>query len=140
MKCQGPWRQLPGMLVKLQEYLDKNGLAPTGAASGIYYNTPKEVNPGELRWEVAYSVASETPESPEDQAGFGIRPMPEVRVAAIVHRGLYRQAGASYSRLEAWIVQQGLKVCGPAEEVYLSTEISLGAEQEIEIRLPVCSV
>jgi effector-binding domain-containing protein len=138
LKCQGPWRQLPGMLAKLSEHLAKNGLIPTGPAFGIYYNTPKEVSPQELKWEVGYPIAFGTPESPEDQAGFGIRSVPGGRMATIVHRGLYRQAGASYARLETWIGQQRLKVYGPAEEVYLSGEISLGAEQEVEIRLPVC--
>jgi effector-binding domain-containing protein len=138
LKCRGPWRQLPEMLAKLSEHLAKNELIPAGSAFGIYYNTPKEASPQELRWEVGYPVASGTPESPEDRAGFGIRSRPGGRMATIIHRGLYRQAGASYARLEAWIGQQRLKVCGPAEEIYLSSEISPGAEQEVEIRLPVC--
>jgi len=126
------------MLAKLDDCLARRGLKPTGPSSGIYYNTPKEVDSQELVWEVFRPVEFETPESLEVREGFGIRKILTRRVATIVHRGPYRRAGASYQRLEEWLKQQGLEVCGPAEETYISGIISPDQAQILEIQLPVC--
>jgi effector-binding domain-containing protein len=138
LRCKGPWRQLPEMLAKLEERLARTGLEAIGPASGVYYNTPNEVDAQELDWEVFHPVGSETAEAVEDEAGFGIKKLPGIRVAALIHRGSYRRAGSTYERLEEWIRQQGLRVCGPAEEVYLSVVVTPHGEQQLEIRLPVC--
>ena len=42
LRCKGPWRQLPEMLTKLDEHMDRTGLKDTAPASGVYYNTPTQ--------------------------------------------------------------------------------------------------
>lgn len=138
LRCKGPWRQLPEMLAKLDEHMASKGLKPIGPASGVYYNTPGEVDIQELAWEVYYRIAPETPESAEDGSGFGIKKIAGASMATIVHRGAYRHAGPAYERLEDWIHSQRLKLCGHAEEVYFSGIVGSPEKQEIEIRLPVC--
>jgi len=140
LRCKGPWRQLPDMLAKLEEHLASGGLKATGLTSGVYYNTPNEVDAQKLVWEVFCPVGSAIAEAMEDESGFGIKKLPEVRVASIIHRGSYRRTRPAYERLEEWIRQQGLKVCGPAEEAYLTQISSPLEEQQMEIRLPVCSI
>lgn len=139
LRCKGSWRQLMEMLARLREYVVRTGLKATGPVSGVYYNTPNEVGSQELEWEVFYPVATETPESIEDEDGFGIREIPGARMAITVHKGSYRKAALTYRRLEDWIQQQGLMIRGPAEEIYLSNIVSSTQEQSIEIRLPVSS-
>ena len=138
LRCKGPWRQLPGMLAKLEEHLARAGLKAIEPASGVYYNTPDEVDAQELVWEVFCPVESETAEAAEDRFEFGVKKLSGIRVASIIHRGSYRRSRPTYERLEEWIRQQGLKVCGPAEEVYLSSLSSPQEEQQMEIRLSVC--
>ena len=139
LRCRGSWRQLPEMLDKLSRDMFRSGLKPIEPASGIYYNTPNEVSVHDLEWDVLYPVETDTPESVENEESFGIRKLPGNRVASIVHKGSYRQAGSSYEHLEAWIKRQGFVASGPAEEVYLSGFSIPSEEQIIEIRLPISS-
>ena len=136
LKCRGSWRQLTEMIDKLNELVTGRGLAPAGTVGGIYYNTPAEVDTQDLAWEVYYPLDFNVAEIKES-SGFGIRELPSKNVAAIVHKGSYRTAGSSYSILEQWLHNKGLKALGPAEEVYLSDITDSPKEPEIEIRLPV---
>jgi hypothetical protein len=61
-------------------------------------------------------------------------------VAAVIHKDSYRKASPSYEKLQGWIKGHGLKVCGPAEELYLTDINKTNEEQRIEIRLPVCGI
>ncbi|MFC2059748.1 GyrI-like domain-containing protein [Chloroflexota bacterium] len=137
LKCRGSWRQLPDMVARLNGYVSRSSLTVTGSASGVYHNTPDEASVPDLEWEVFYQVEAETPESGNDKDGFGIRYLPEVMAASIIHRGSYRKAGSSYRRLEEWIRREGFEVCGPSEEVYLAVFDVPSEGQIIEIRLPV---
>jgi effector-binding domain-containing protein len=137
MACRGPWRQLPEMLVKLSQYTAQASVKAVGPPGAFYYNTPQEVNVQDLKWEVFYPIEPDTPESINGKTGFGVKFIEGVRVAATIHKGSYRNASSSYTRLHNWISTQGLKTCGAAEEVYL-TDISKTIEdQRIEICLPV---
>jgi effector-binding domain-containing protein len=136
--CKGSWRQLPDMLARLFEYVSKSGIETAGPPSGFYHNTPGEVAIEELSWELCFVVKSDTPERTDDKLKFGVRGIPATRVAAIIHKGSYRKAAPSYEKLQCWIKAHGLKVCGPAEESYLTDINKTNEEQRIEIRLPVC--
>ncbi len=137
--CKGPWRQLPEMLARLFGYASQSGIKTTGPPSGFYYNTPQVVAVQDLAWEVCYPVGSDTLEYTDDNLKSGVREITVTRVAAIVHEGSFRNASPSYERLQAWIEARRLKVCGPAEELYLSDISKANEGQRIEIRLPVCT-
>ena len=137
IRCRGSWRQLPDMLERLDRYMSQNSLGPVGIPSGIYYNTPIEVNTQELEWEIFYPVETDIPETTHNNAGYEIKRLPEMQVASIIHTGSYRKAGSSYERLDEWIRNKGFKICGPAEEVYISVLGVSSEEQKMEIRVPV---
>src|SRR4030042_1469767 len=90
LRCRGSWRQLPEMLAKLEERLASVPLKTIGPASGVYYNTPDEVDAQELAWDVFCQVRLETAEVAEDESGFGIKTLPGIRRANIIHRASYR--------------------------------------------------
>jgi len=136
--CKGSWRQLPDMLARLSEYVSRSGIKTEGPPSGFYHNTPGEVAIEELSWEVCYPVKSNISKLANDKLKFGVREIQATRVAAIIHKGSYRKASPSYEKLQGWIEAHQLKVCGPAEELYLTDINKTNEEQRIEIRLPVC--
>jgi effector-binding domain-containing protein len=138
VSCKGSWRQLPDMLTILSEYASQSGIETVGPPSGYYYNTPGEIAIEELSWEVCYAVKPNTSERANDKLKFGVREIPATRVAAVIHKGSYRKASPSYEKLQDWIKAYGLKVCGPAEELYLTDINKTNEEQCIEIRLTVC--
>jgi effector-binding domain-containing protein len=137
LRCRGSWRQLPDILERLDRYMSQTSLRAVGPPSGIYYNTPSEVNTQGLEWEIFYPVPTNTPESSDYKTGVGIRNLPEMKIASILHRGPYRKASSSYQRLEEWIKREGFRVCGPSEEVYLSIFDTASEKQTMEIRIPV---
>jgi len=137
IRCRGSWRQLPDMLERLNRGMSQNSLGPVGPPSGIYYNTPNEVNTQELEWEIFYPVETEIPKTANNKANYGIKRLPETQAAHIIHIGSYRKAGSSYERLDDWISSKGFKTCGPSEEVYVSVFGVPSAEQKMEIRIPV---
>ena len=138
--CSGSWRQLPEMISRLQTYVSQNSIETKGPVSGIYYNTPNEVSTQDLRWDVFYLVSSNNPESSDNTMVVGVRNLPETKMASIIHKDSYRKADSSYERLEEWIKQEGLKACGPSEEVYVSVFDVPSEEQIMEIRIPVSSI
>jgi effector-binding domain-containing protein len=139
VQCKGSWRQLPDMLASLSEYASQSGLDTVGPPSGFYHNTPGEVAIEELSWEVCFAVKPNISERADDKLKSGVREIPATRVAAIIHKGSYRKASPSYEKLQGWIKAHGLKVCGPAEELYLTDINKTNEEQRIEIRLPICA-
>jgi effector-binding domain-containing protein len=139
LQCSGSWRQLPEMIERLGRYVSQTSLRKIGPASGIYYNTPNEVSIDNLKWDVFYPVPTDTPESGDENINAGVRILPETKVASIPHTGSYRKAGSSYECLEEWIKQEGLEICGPSEEVYISVFGVASEEQVMEIRIPVSS-
>ena len=139
LQCRGSWRQLPEMLERLNRHMSQTSLKAVGPASGIYYNTPNEVSIQDLKWEVFYPVPINTPESSDNRTRVGVRNLPETKIASILHRGPYCKAGSSYECLEEWIEQEGFRVCGPSEEVYISIFDMPSEKQAVEIRIPVSS-
>jgi len=137
LRCRGSWRQLPDMIERLNRGMSQNSLGAVGPPSGIYYNTPNEVNTQELEWEIFYPVETEIPKTVHNNVDYGIKRLPETQAASIMHRGSYRKAGSSYERLDEWIRSEGFKTCGPSEEVYVSVFGVPSEEQKMEIRIPV---
>jgi effector-binding domain-containing protein len=125
------------MLARLSEYASQSGIETTGPPSGFYYNTLGEVAIEELSWEVCYPVQPNISKLANDNLKLGVREIPATQVAAIIHKSSYRKASLSYGKLQGWIKAHGLKVCGPAEESYLTDINKTNEEQRIEIRLPV---
>ena len=138
LSCKGAWRQLPEMLAKLSDYLSQSGIKSIGPPSGFYYNTPKDAAVSDLSWEVCYPVVLDTQAHFDKVAKTGVKRIPETRAAKIIHEGSYRKTSASYEKLQNWVNTQGLKVCGPAEEIYLTDINKTNEDQRIEIQLPVC--
>ena len=139
MTCRGPWRRLPEMLGRLSQYAAQAAAKTIGPPGAFYYDTPQEVDAKDLTWEVFYPIEPDTPESINEKTGFGVKSTEGRRVAITIHEGSYRNAASSYKRLHDWISTRGLKICGVAEEVYL-TNISKTIEyQRIEMCLPVCA-
>ena len=97
LRCEGPWRQLPDMLIKLNEHMTRRGLISVGLVSAFYYNTLKDVEVDDLVWEVFCPVEFEAPESFDDTEGFGIRKISTRRVATIIHKEAFWRAGARTS-------------------------------------------
>jgi AraC family transcriptional regulator len=140
LKCRGSWQQLPEMLAKLEEWMAGRSLAASGPPSGVYYNTTEEGEMEDLEWEVFLPVTKLPIGRVRSEGEFGIRTMPAAKVAFLYHEGTRRTAGSTYTLLREWIMENGMEIAGPAEEVYLTDFGIRESDQLTEIRVPVRSV
>jgi effector-binding domain-containing protein len=139
LKCRGSSDQLPDALEMLLQRMAEKRLKPTGPPSGIYHNTTKETAIQDLEWEVSCPVKTRLIFRTTGGWESGVRRIPGTKVAFLYHEGPQRTAGSTYRLLEEWMLEHGLKIGGPAEEVYLTDFTVPEANMVTEIRIPVRS-
>lgn len=96
----------------LSEVLERQGITPTGAAFGLYRDTPSDT----VDIEVGFPTDGEV--RPENGVEAGS--LPGGRVARMVHAGGYDGLGAAWGALAGWIARQGNVPGSPFWEVYLT--------------------
>ena len=128
---KGPYSQMQEAMGGLMAMIEEQSLAMSGPPVGVYYNSPVEVPPEELLWEVCFPVSGAA-------EGEGVKTLEAREVAAAIHRGPYHEVGATYEALTQWIAEEGYQIAGPAEEVYLNNPQEVPPEELLtEVRLPV---
>ena len=135
---KGPYSQLGETFPKLYDWLREKGYEPAGPPSGVYFNSPGQVPPEELLWEIRCPISGDVTPSGPDERGFGVKRVEEVEVACTMHKGPFDQVGPVYGELVGWIMENGYEIAGPSEEVYLTDPDYTPAEELItEVRFPV---
>lgn len=111
----GPFSKLPEIIGKLMEESRLQNLAPSGALIGIYYNTPGEVEPEELIWEMGFPVSPQTlVQPPLEQKVWEFE-----QVATCLHIGPYEKTGETIVKMMEWLKANGYSTSGPILERYL---------------------
>ena len=110
----------------------------TGPVMCVYHNSPQEVPPSELLWEiripVAYPGKLDVPQN--DKMTFGF--MHPMYVAYIYHTGPYEKIGDAYRMLYEWGDRQKYDVKGRPIELYWNDPASTPPEKLVtEIWLPI---
>jgi effector-binding domain-containing protein len=60
------------------------------------------------------------------------------RNGKIIHKGPYDKSELSYKIIHSWINKHGLKIAGPAREVYLNDPREVGMDEALtEIYIPI---
>ena len=107
-------------------------VTPTGAALAVYTSPPGE----KMDFQVGFGV----PESSLPKAGNGVfnATLPAQKAVRYLHKGLYSRLGAVYEKIQAQLVENGVKCVGPSWELYLNDPSTVAAEGiETEIYMPV---
>ena len=135
---KGPFDQIEGTFGRLFGWVIEKGYAPVGPPLGLYFNSPEQVPPEELLWELQCPLPDDTAPSEPDAGGVGIKKVPGVEVASIVHKGPFDEVGKIYGMLWEWVNSNGYEIVGPPEEVYFSDPSTTPPEElTTEIRFPV---
>jgi effector-binding domain-containing protein len=133
---KGPLTDMTSVIGQLMQEMQGQNLFPTiqGPMIGVYYNSPGEVQPGELSWEVGFIV---TPQA-TSLAPLYKKVWEYPTVAATVHVGPYAEVGETIGRLLDRIKEQGYTVTGPVLERYLNNPMQVKPEElQTEIWIPV---
>ena len=135
---KGPYDRIEGTFGRLFGWVGKKGYTPIGPPLGLYLNSPEQVPPEELLWELQCPLSDDTALSEPDASGVGVKKMNSAEVACAVHKGPFEKVGETYARLWGWVNSNGYQIVGPPEEVYFSDPCTTHpAELLTEIRFPV---
>jgi effector-binding domain-containing protein len=112
---QGPYTAIEEVIRVLMTTSQSQNIHPAGLMFGVYYNSPSEVKPEELIWEIGFPVTAQAvPEAPLVKKVWENK-----EVARAVHVGPYEKTGDTLMRLGEWLASQGYKPDGPVFERYL---------------------
>lgn len=135
---KGPYDQIAGTFPRLYAWVAKKGYGFIGPPIGVYYNSPHQVPPEELLWEIQCPVSSHVALCKPDASGVGVKQVAESEVASTMHVGPYDKLGEVWGALFAWLSQNEYEVAGPGEETYLTDPATTPPEELLtEVRFPV---
>jgi AraC family transcriptional regulator len=134
----GPYQQIPLAFGILYNWVSGRGLEPIGMPMGVYLSDPSTTGESDVTWELWAPVAGDAQESDPDERGLGVKKLPAMTVASLLHRGPYESIEPTYRALDGWIEEQGYLVAGPPREVYMSDPESVPPEEYLtEVQVPV---
>jgi len=115
IECLGPYAQMPQKIGELMAEVQKQKLEMVDGPEVLYYNSPGQVKPEELRWDVCVPVdARENAAAPLKKGEYKY-----ATVAETVYKGPYDSVAAAYPALMQFIAANGYVVCGPICESYM---------------------
>ncbi len=110
------------------------GIELSGPMLGIYYNSPTEVSPESLKWEIGFEVSdSITVAEP-----LVVKKWEFTKVVKGMHTGPYENVGETYPKIFEFIGKQNMMPAGPTMERFLGNTEEVAPESlKIEIWIPV---
>lgn len=112
---KGPFSKLPEAIGKLMEESRLQNVVPQGPLMGIYHNSPGEVEPEELIWEIGFPVTPHAlVQPPLEQKIWNF-----TEVATCLHVGPYEKTGETIVKMMQWLETNGYAPAGPILERYL---------------------
>lgn len=113
---RGPYDRIPWeeYIERLYAWAKDQRVMPGFHAMGVYRDDPKTTRPEECRSRVAISYKG----SGMEKDGIQVDQLPEMRVAALSHKGPADDIESTYQKLEEFVLSKGYKVTGSPIEVY----------------------
>ncbi len=121
LECLGPYAQIPQKLGELMAEVQRQKLEILGEPSIIYYNSPAQVKPEELKWNVCVPVGAFEPVAAPLKKG----EYKYATVAEVMFKGSYETVGSAYPPLMEFIAKNGYTVSGPVCETYFDDPASV---------------
>jgi effector-binding domain-containing protein len=129
---QGPFTEIENVIQQLIGEIQTQGIIPQGPMIGIYYNSPEEVKPEELRWEIGFPVAKLTVKEPLE-----LKKWDFTLVVSAIHIGPYEKIADVYPEIFEWMRKNGYQPSGPIMERYLDNPATVKPEElRAEVWIP----
>jgi len=113
---KGPFTEIEKIIGQLMQASQSQNVFPGGALIGIYYNSPEEVKPEDLEWEIGFPVTPQvTPQAPLEKKQWSL-----TQVASAFHLGPYEKTGETITKIYEWMKENNLVQNGPVLERYLT--------------------
>jgi effector-binding domain-containing protein len=137
MRYKGGYEKIPELIAETVQWVTDKGLNMTGMIYGAYFNSPEDVPPEQLRYEIGASFEGNA----EDEGKVMVKIIPEHSVIATLHKGPYTEVGPVIRELAGYADKNGYDIIGPVTEVYLNdpNETEPG-ELLTEVQFPVIKI
>ena len=113
---KGPFTEIEKVIGQLMQAIQGQNIHPAGAMIGIYYNSPNEVKPEDLEWEMGFPITAQV----NVMAPLQKKQWEFALVASAIHTGPYETTGQTYIKIFEWMQDNGLIQEGPVLERYLT--------------------
>jgi AraC family transcriptional regulator len=135
IKVKGPYELLPQTIGEVVGWVMNNGLTITEPPFGIYYNSPQEVPPEELEFEIGIPIEGKG----QDEGRVKIRDIPPHIVLSTIHQGAYNEVGPIYQKIMEYAEENGFQIVGAPVEIYRNNPMEVASDEELitEIQFPV---
>lgn len=138
IEMQGPYALVPEAMGRLYGWIQGAGLTPEGMPGAVYFTSPEDGPPEQMRWDVWAPLAGDPPERTADEQGIGIKRLPGRVVAYAIHKGPYETVSSTYDELGRWLSETGRIPTGPPEELYLNDPGERAPDEYLtEVRMPI---
>jgi effector-binding domain-containing protein len=130
----GPFEVLPQLLGEVVQWVMNKGLQIVGMPFALYYNSPMEVPPEELKWETGIPFKGEG----NEEGRIKIKKIPSQLVLTTIHKGPYDQVAPIYAAIMEYVFKNSYEIAGPPMELYLNDPREVGESETLtEIQQPV---
>jgi AraC family transcriptional regulator len=134
IKYKGSYEKIPELLGAVVGWLMSRKLEIQMPIYGTYFNSPMEVSPENLEYEVGAAFLGDAESDGEVQ----IKKVPEHMVLTTVFKGPYGMASSAYGSMFEYAAKNGYKIVGPITESYLNSPDEVSEEDLLtEIIFPV---
>lgn len=131
---KGPYSEIESVIGQLIMSSQSQNIYPGGPLFGIYHNSPDQVKPEELEWEVGFPITPQAmPQAPLEKKQWNF-----TQVASAIHTGSYEKTGETIAKIYEWMEANGYTQTGPLLERYLTmpTPETKPEELKSEIWIP----
>ena len=139
MRQTGPYGIIGVMIPELCDYASKNGIQIIGPPMYICHETsPEEAIKSDKENNADVEVVIPILERGKETEVITCYELPAAKMVKTLHKGPYREEGATYEKLFAWLKAKGKTIVDPIREMYLNDphEVSEN-ELLIEIYAPI---
>jgi effector-binding domain-containing protein len=137
VEMKGSYDQHEQAFGMLYEQGAVQGVAFDNYPMGLYYNNPMDTPVDSLIWEIGTRVSGVD----SVKAPLVLKTFPFTQVVTMEYSGTFgEEMAASYGKIYQWIGQNGYRVAGPLQEIYVSIpEANENGEWvgQVEIVVPV---
>lgn len=131
---KGSYDKIPELLGTVVGWLMARNLEIQMPIYGTYYNSPMEVAPEDLEYEVGAAFLGDA----ESEGEIKVKTVPEHKVLSTVFKGPYGMAASTYVGLFEYAAKNGYTISGPPTESYLNSPDEVSEEDLLtEVLFPV---
>lgn len=112
---KGPFDKIQEAIGGLMQEMRAQNVIPAGPMIGIYFNSPAQVKPEDLQWEIGFPVTSQAlVQPPLEKKEWNF-----TQVVVSLHQGPYEKTGETIQKMIEWMEANGYVPAGPFLERYM---------------------